>query len=195
MNYRLFSILTLVAVTCSCIGKQQKDVEAYLNDKYGSVGSIEVTEISQIDSLYSPFEDLASMTLAYSGFNLTMSKALAAADDLVYQQPYYPGKMKDFMKILGDALRETDDSLHREVLPRIMYSMDHPEKPSLDKNRIGVKAAFSVGDLQNTAYFFYNHDGQTIGHSSLENMTAFKNLLDIKGKYSRLRSEIDSEVK
>ena len=99
MIYRLFPVLALMAVACSCISKQQKDVEAYLNNEYGAVGPVEVMEVSQIDSLYSPFEEMASMTLAYSGFNLTMTKALAEADDLVYLQPYYPGKMKDFLKI------------------------------------------------------------------------------------------------
>lgn len=195
MTYRLFPVVAVMALLCSCVSKQQKDVEAYLNEEYGMLGAIEVVEVSQVDSLYSPFESLASMTIAYSDFNSKMAKSLAKAEDLVYLQPYYAGKMKDFLKIMNDALAETDDSEYKANLSRVMYSMDHPDRPSLPKNRLGVEASFMVAGEEYTAYFFYNHDGQTIGHSSLENATSFKELLNLKDKYRSLRSEIESELR
>ena len=184
----------LVPLFSSCIfdSKAKKDVSEFLNSKYGSLGEIVVEEVSEVDSLYTPFEALNSMTLCYSEYRASLVQALNKAYDIVYGE--YRGDKRDAFKVLRKAIEETNDSLLVKIMPDVMYSMDHPDRPSLQKNRLGVKATFSLNGRQNTAFFYYNHDGKSIGHSSLQNLTTFEDVLDLQSEYRRAKSDVLAEL-
>ena len=132
------------------------------------------------------------MALCYSEYRASLTQALNKAYDIVYGD--YRGDKRDAFKVLRKAIKDTDDSLLVSAMPGVMYSMDHPDMPSLPKNRTGVKATFSLDGRQNTAFFYYNHDGQSIGHSSLQNYTTFKNVLSLQSEYRKAKNEVLAEL-
>lgn len=165
--------------------KAKKDVESYLNDKYGMIGKILVTEVSKPDSMYSPFDMYMAMQLEYSDLNLSASRYLNIVND-----ESLPSKQR--LDTLDVALN-LNDSLITKNLGEILFFCDHPDVITAPKNRIGVKATFTLGDKTNSAYFFYNLDGKSIGHSSIDNMKNLTEILEQQTQFEHLMRDIEYE--
>ena len=185
---RLILLLSVFASFLSCEQNSkiqvQKLVEDYMNEHYSPLAPFVVTEVSEIDSLYSPFMELASLSLQYSELDLAAVKAWNQLDKCSSKKEF--NKMKEE---LLDGLQTKYDELS-SVCAKLMFGLDHPElKP--EKNRTGVKATYQAGGQVNDGYFFFNTDGKSIGHTSMENYTTFKAILSTQ---SKCRSDI-SEVR
>lgn len=184
---RIVFLLAIGALFMACTNPKEQSkklVEEYMNEHYAILAPITVTEISDIDSLYTPFMEMASLTLQFSDLDLAAVKAYNQIDGCKTRKEFYQKKTE-----LLDSLQAQYDNLS-ETLSKIMFGLDHPDI-SPKKNRTGVKATYSAMGKVNEGFFFFNADGKTIGHTSMENYTTFKDLLKLQ---SKTRSDI-SEVR
>ena len=180
----LLIALAVLLIACTNPKEQPKRlVEAYMNEHYAPLAPISVTEISDIDSLYSPFLELASLLMQFSDLDLAAVKACNQIEACKSRREFYQKKVE-----LLEGLQSQYDNLSA-TLNNIMFGLDHPDI-NPEKNRIGVKATFTVKNKVNDGYFFFNMDGKTIGHTSLENYTTFKDLLKLKSKARNDISEV-----
>lgn len=181
MKMRFFLCLFFIAV--ACVNPQEKNrkvVEDYLNEHYSVLAPFSVTEVSKADSLYSPFLELASLSIQYAELELAATKAIGQINKSNSRREFELVRNK----LLADLQSKYDTlSIYQRG---IMFPLDHPDL-SGDKNRLGIKARYSAGGESNVGYFFFNVDGKTIGHTSMENYTRFKEVVDAQ---SRCRSSI-----
>lgn len=179
MKKFLFFIL-LVLSGCQN-NKAREDVSLYMNNKYAQVGNIEIIEYSSIDSLYSPFNAFMSIILQYSELNLEVEKEYAKVADMK--------SLKAMREQLDKAISISDEELYSQFTNEL-YFIDNPDALSVPKNRLGVKAKFSFLGEENEAYFFYNTNEDTIGHSSLELKTKVKEITQMHLDFSMRQSEM-----
>lgn len=174
--------MLLMAITVSCQSNSaKKDVEAFLNENYGSLGQITVLECSTVDSLYSPFEIYNSIILQYVERNSEVMQEYGKVAD--------QKSLRAMRDQLDKAISISDDDL-RQSLNGQLYFTDNPDAVSAPKNRIGVKAKFSLEGVENEAFFFYNRNESTIGHSSLEMKTKVKEITQMHLDFTRKQSEM-----
>lgn len=188
-NHKIYNVmkkylilLALIATSCQ-VNKAKEDVSAFLNEKYGQLGDIEVIECSPVDSLYSPFSLFNSITLQYLQMNNEVSKEYSKAAEMK--------SLKAMREQLDKAISISDKELYEDFTKAIFFT-DNPDAMTAPKNRLGVKAKYSLDGNENEAYFFYNTSEKTIGHSSLEMKTKVKEItrfhLDFIKRQSEMRS-------
>ena len=150
-----------------------KIVQEYMDSIYSAVSPV-VIEVSELDSIYSPFNDLMHLKLRYSQIDLELSK--------LYSKLASAKTIRELDKIQEEALSYSKevgmlDSLTRNVM---MYC-DHPE---LGKNRRAVKAKYTANGKEGEAYFFLNTSENTIGHSSMQNYSDLKDVIRMQIRVS-----------
>ena len=169
--------MTISTLFIACANQKEQNkqiVEEYLNER-SIFAPVTVTEISEIDSLYTPFMEMVSLRLQFAELSISAMKAYNSIDACKTRKEFYQKKGE-----LLDELQSQYDNLS-ETTTTIMFGLDHPDI-NPEKNRIGVKATFTAKDKENDGYFFFNTDGKTIGHTSMENYTSFKDLLELQSK-------------
>lgn len=178
MNKKLFRTIlfvTLVAIPLiSCADNSEKRaVLDYLNKEYPQIAPFEIISISEPEMLATPFMELNSCLLIYLQTKLDILNDIKR----IYQLPEMEKKQEK-----AAAVKKYEEELAKlkEVYMDIMIECDHPDLPSLEKNRKGVKVTYSAGGHQGEGYFFFNNDGKTIGHTSMSNRTQFKELTEAK---------------
>ena len=181
MKFGFFSCFFFIAVACVDIQEQnRKLVEDYLNEHYSVLAPFSVDEVSKADSLYSPFLELASLSIQYSELELAATKAVGQINNSKSRREFELVRNKLLSEL--QSKYDTLSMYQRDIL----FPLDHPELSS-DKNRLGIKARYSASGESNVGYFYFNIDGKTIGHTSMENYTSFKKVVDAQ---SRCRSSI-----
>lgn len=178
----VYLLLLQLALMVACQPHSaKKDVEAYLNKNYGSLGQITVLECSSVDSLYSPFEIYNSIILQYVERNSEVMQEYSKVAD--------QKSLRAMRERLDKAIVISDDDL-RQSLNGQLYFTDNPDAASAPKNRIGVKAKFSLEGVENEAFFFYNRNEPTIGHSSLEMKTKVKEITQMHINFIKRQSDM-----
>ena len=188
MNMKLTSIfigILFIAISCAPKPHDAKaDVEAYLNERYGMLDTVIVKECSEIDSLHSSFEILNSAILEYA------SKVSDAREELC--KAYESTSKDEARKHIDKALDYANDDEVKKIVSKEMFFLDNPDAVTAVKNRIGVKASFETMGRSNESFFFYNKDEMTIGHSKLELMSTFKEIVKYQIEIINIRGDINS---
>lgn len=174
-NYSLLIIGTLL-LSISCISKDNiksdKDIiTEYLNENGNASNVIEFEEISDPDSLYSPYNKLLSLSYISASISLDMTKYSSRAWEVKSK--------KEAFALLDSAtyLFNKDSHSLDSVLFQSVMAIDFPKYEPGEINRKAVTAKYKINGKSHENIFFFNRDANTIGHTSDENK-----LLLIKAK-------------
>ncbi|WP_147381223.1 hypothetical protein [Parabacteroides sp. AM08-6] len=174
-NNSLFIIGTLL-LSISCISKDNiksdKDIiTEYLNKNENTSNVIEFEEISEPDSLYSPYNKLLSLSYISASISLDMTKYSSRAWEVKSK--------KEAFALLDSAtyLFNKDSHSLDSVLFQSAMAIDFPKYEPGEINRKAVIAKYKINGESHENIFFFNRDTNTIGHTSDENK-----LLLIKAK-------------
>ncbi len=150
-------------------------VQEYLDSKYAALSPV-VTEVSEIDSMYTTFENLMSLMLEYSDLSLSISELYAPLAEAKTIK-----EIKDIQKKAYEYKAEAEalDSLTRKV----MLLCDHPEFTTMGKNRRAIKAKYTADGREGEAYFFLESDEDKIGHTSIDNYNSLKKVFECQSRF------------
>lgn len=181
----LLTICTLFAL-CSCNTKESKTINAksaiqdYLNEK---IPGAEVTEIIRVDSAYSPFLPVMSLSLQMASYYSDISRK---ALELVESET-----RKQFNERKDSAIAMIKEENFIDDISKIMDEMKEPFDKDY-KDVIGVQASYTLSNGTSiTDYFFYNRNEPTIGHT--QNML-FDRLGDCLKTLQNIR-EVQSDIR
>ncbi|RHJ78091.1 hypothetical protein DW103_15275 [Parabacteroides sp. AM08-6] len=163
-------------LSISCISKDNiksdKDIiTEYLNKNENTSNVIEFEEISEPDSLYSPYNKLLSLSYISASISLDMTKYSSRAWEVKSK--------KEAFALLDSAtyLFNKDSHSLDSVLFQSAMAIDFPKYEPGEINRKAVIAKYKINGESHENIFFFNRDTNTIGHTSDENK-----LLLIKAK-------------
>lgn len=78
MKKLLFLSLSALCLS-GCSSKTETPLEIYLNEHNQNLKSLEIIEVSEIDSAYSPYKELMSLSYMYSKLGADIAKLNAKA--------------------------------------------------------------------------------------------------------------------
>lgn len=178
MKKIILFLALLLAISCGQHGKSVKIdcmeiVQEYLDSTYSIISPV-VTEVSELDSMYTPFHDLISLKLRYSQVDLELAK--------LYSELVSAKTIREIDQIQDKALSFVAEiSTLDSLTTRAMLYCDHPE---FGKNRRAVKAKYTANGKVGEAYFFFNNYDNTIGHTSIQNYNELKEVISMQMRVS-----------
>lgn len=157
MKKLLFLSLSALCLS-SCSSKTETPLEIYLNEHNQNLKSLEIIEVSEIDSAYSPYKELMSLSYMYSKLGADIAKLNAKA--------FKAKSNKEAIAILDSALNiyNQEDAKLDPITNKCFKSIDFPELID-EKNRIYIKAKYKIDGKTQEHNFYFNEDGKTIGHT------------------------------
>ncbi len=157
-------VITIMLVSCD---SAEKDVRDYIEKNAATLVSLDIIEISEMDSVYYPLPDLYKAQTLNSEIGLIITAAWDEASDKTYRAKI------DF--VVDSLARDIDavDSIFKNA-ERILRMKEF--KPAVASyNAKGVKAKCRINGLLRTDWFYYGDDGNIIG-STIEIEGEYKNL-------------------
>ena len=157
MKKLLFALLSVLCLN-GCSTKTGTPLEIYLNKHNPNLSSLEIIEVSEIDSIYSPYKELMSLSYMYSKLGADIAKLNAKA--------FEAKSTKEAILILDSALNiyNQEDAKLDPITNKCFKSIDFPSLVD-DKNRIYIKAKYKIDGKTQEHNFYFNEDGKTIGHT------------------------------
>ena len=148
-------VITIMLVSCD---SAEKDIRDYIEKNAATLVSLDIIEISEMDSVYYPLPDLYKAQTLNSEIGLIITAAWDEASDKTYRAKI------DF--VVDSLARDIDavDSIFKNA-ERILRMKEF--KPAV--------ASYNANGLLRTDWFYYGDDGNIIG-STIEIEGEYKNL-------------------
>lgn len=156
MKKLLFAPLLILCLICC--SKAKTPIETYLKEHNPNLKSLEIIEVSETDSTYSPYRELMSLSYMYTSLGTDIaslnSKAFEAKSN------------KEAISILDSALSIYTQEYSRldSTTSKCFKAIDFPDLAT-EKNRICAKAKYKIDGEVKERFFYFNADGETIGHT------------------------------
>lgn len=157
MKKLLFALLFVVCLS-ACSTKTGTPLEIYLKEHNTNLSSLEIIEVSEIDSIFSPYKELMSLSYMYSKLSADIAKLNARA--------FKAKSNKEAILILDSALNiyNQEDAKLNPITNKCLKSIDFPNLID-EKNRIYIKAKYKINGKTKEQKFYFNENGKTIGHT------------------------------
>lgn len=176
MKKIILLLALFITVACNQATKKidcMKIVQEYMDSTYSAISPV-VIEVSELDSLYTPFNDLMHLKLGYSQIDLELTK--------LYSKLVSARTIREINMIQAEAFSYSEEIDRLDSLTRkVMMYCDHPE---FGKNRRAVRAKYTASGKEGEAYFFLNNSENTIGHSSIQNYIELKEVIRMQIRVS-----------
>lgn len=173
MKKLLFAPLFILCLICC--SKAKTPIETYLKEHNPNLESLEILEVSEIDSIYSPFRELMSLSYMY----VSLGADIASLNSKAFKAK----SNKEAILILDSALNIYTQEYSRldSITSKCFRAIDFPDLVT-EKDRICAKAKYKIdGEVKNQRFYF-NADGETIGHTDE----------DIRNLANEILSELES---
>lgn len=156
---KLTFITLIVLCINSCSDKPETSLELYLNEHNPDLKSLEMIEVSKIDSVYSPYKELSALSYMYS--------KLAADITKLHAKAFETKSNKEAILLLDSALNiyAKEDAKLDPITNKCFKSIDFPSLID-EKNRVYIKAKYKINGKTKEGEFYFNEDGKTIGHTN-----------------------------
>ena len=148
------ALLFLIVIgLCSCTDTVKREVQRYLENNVAFLGSLEILEASDIDSVYNP-----SLNLLWA--SILNSEALSKVYS-VYDYEDYAESLDRFNFVL-DSLSESFDAIDSVLMntERLFRFMEF-DIDATSPNAKGVKVKYRINGLLRTDLFYYSSTGIT----------------------------------
>lgn len=191
----VLSILLGVSLVMACVSpdntQSDKEIIAdYLNKTEKIANNIEIIEVSQPDSLYSPYNTLQSISYICAVTSHDMIKYSSRA--------WKEDNLKKSLALLDSAINLYKTENHRldSALFKCSLAIDFPQYEPKKINRKSLNAKYRIDGELHENIFFFNRDTNSIGHTSDENkvlyLKAQKSISELDNTYREiLRDKID----
>lgn len=180
--FTLFSILYLNG----CSTKTETPLETYLKEHNSNLSSLEIIEVSEIDSIYSPYKELMSLSYMYSKLGADIAKLNAKA--------FKAKSNKEAILILDSALNiyTQEDAKLDPITNKCLKSIDFPGLVG-EKNRVYIKAKYKIDRKTKEYNFYFNEDGKTIGHTDEDIRHSADNVLAGLNSARNAKREVEKD--
>lgn len=190
MKHCLFAMIALAALASCGMGANggkkldgEKMVLEYLQENTNGM-DYSILEISELDSLYSPFELLSSLLLRKSERNATLSKQLVEA----YDKPTLKERKEAAKEVAKLAYEEyqsfdgTDD---------IVHSLTDRYFDSRVANRVGYRVKYKVDGKIKEDVFYLERDNSAVGHTASEQLVRYYECIRINDEIYSLKKDAE----
>lgn len=139
--------------------KDNTAIKKYITDNFHDVQSLQIIEVTEPDSTYSPYNQL----LALDYFYMKASSQMAA-----YSLQAFEAKNKKQSTLFLDSALTLYNNITNEydsITRKCFLAIDFPSSNMGEKNRksVNVKYKINNGKIENQRFFF-NENNNNIGH-------------------------------
>lgn len=184
MKKLLFAPLFILCLICC--SKTKTPIETYLKEHNPNLKSLEMIEVSETDSTYSPYRELMSLSYMYTSLGADIaslnSKAFKAKSN------------KEAISILDSALNIYTQEYSRldSTTSKCFKAIDFPDLAT-EKNRIYAKAKYKIDGEVKEQCFYFNADGETIGHTDEDIRNLTNEILSELKSLSNAKREVEKD--
>lgn len=161
-------VITIMLVSCD---SAEKDVRDYIEKNAATLISLDIIEISEMDSVYNPFWDLQEAITANINIDTKILEAWNNASEHNYRT-----KIDFTVDSLKEAIKAVDSALLNAERVLRMKEFNIEAAPY---NAVGVKAKYRINGLLKTDWFYYDGDGSIV-----------RSTVDVEEKYNDLGEAI-----
>lgn len=158
MKTILLVYMSLALPLNSCSFKTETPLEAYIKKQNPNLESLEIIEVSERDSIYSPYKELMSLSYIYSKLGVDIVELSAKAFEAK------SGKEAIFLLDSALTMYTKENAKLNEVANKCFKAIDYPSLID-EKNRVFIKAKYAINGNIEERNFYFNEDGETIGHT------------------------------
>lgn len=181
------AVVLSIMMACETKPNGEKLVLDYLQENTNGT-EYSIIEISEPDSLFSPFELINSLMITKSKDYSDLSKQLTDAFD----KPTMKERRAAAFEVAKFADAEYNN---REEFNDIVTALTHPAYVEQPANRIAYTVKYKVdGDLREDI-FYLERDCKAVGHTASELHNRYLELCEINGKLFTLKMEAEDIAK
>lgn len=184
MKKILFAPLLILCLICC--SKAKTPIETYLKEHNPNLESLEMIEVSETDSAYSPYRELISLSYVYTDLDADIaslnSKAFKAKSN------------KEAISILDSALNIYTQEYSRldSITFKCFRAIDFSDLAT-EKNRICAKAKYKIDGEVKEQRFYFNADGETIGHTDEDIRNLANEILSELKSLRKTKEEVEKD--
>jgi hypothetical protein len=184
MKKIIFTAVISSLLLCSC-DSRKKDIESYLKKNEPVFHSLEIIEISKLESVYSPFEYAMGITMLYAETFTKMSS--------IHLSALKATSKKETLRLLDESITvgHSIDSMVHELFVEI----DYPILTKKVHNRMGCKAKYRLNGVLTENTFYYNRNENTIGHTDEDIREYGDKIVEYMKKRNDLEIEINTDIR
>lgn len=179
-------IYMLVLPLNGCSSKTETPLEAYIKKQNPNLESLEIIEVSEMDSIYSPYKELLSLSYIYSKLGADIVELSAKA--------FEAKSSKEAISLLDSALNiyTKENAKLDPITTKCFKSIDYPSLID-EKNRVFIKAKYAINGNIEERYFYFNEDGKTIGHTDEDIRKSANDVFYSQQSLLKDKKEIESD--
>lgn len=179
----LFVLIILFAISCGTKPNGEALILNYLQENTDG-SEFEIIEVSEPDSLYSPFELISSLMISKSSRFAELSKQLANASERSSLKER-KAAASEVAELAYTEYNDFEDSFD------IIHALTDKYFNNKPANRVGFRAKYKVdGDLEEDV-FYLERDLSAVGHTASELMDRYKELVDLNSKFFSLKTDAE----
>ena len=163
----------LLCMMCSMCSNPEKMIEKYLQDHEQILNSLEFIEVSEIDSMYSPFNELRELTIRYAETSSKISKYI--------NQAWHSHSEKECLIYLDSAYNHSkiETAFLDSIATDYFEAVDFPSLCLENPNYRAVKAKYRINGILKEDYFYFErNEKNSIGHSSIDNKRYCREIIE-----------------
>ena len=157
-------LICLLPALLSCTSSDKNLVNNYLKKTLDSKNKIEVLKTEKMDSLYTPFNRLLSISYRVAVLSCDISKAEFRMSS--------SGQKPSVGILIADSMMREYNKIQPVIELKIASAKKTIDDPTIKNEfdkRKAIKAIFKVNDELHEAVFYFDENENEIGHSSLDN--------------------------
>lgn len=179
----LFVLILFFVISCGSKPNGEALILNYLQENIDG-SEYEIIEVSEPDSLYSPFELINSLMISKSSRFAELSKQLANASERSSLKER-KAAASEVAELAYTEYNDFEDSFD------IIHALTDKYFNNRPANRVGFRAKYKVdGDLEEDV-FYLERDLSAVGHTASELMDRYKELVDLNSKFFSLKTDAE----
>jgi hypothetical protein len=175
-------IVSLCLPSYSC-DSRKRAIEAHLKENEPALHSLEIMEVSKLDSIYSPYNDAMWLSVQYSTILVKMSELRLSAVQATSK--------KETLRLLYEVVTVGHSYSLDSLVHDLFKEIDFPELSKKTYNRVGYKAKYRLNGILTENTFYLNKNKNTIGHTDKDIRKYGNEILE----YIRKRNDIENKTK
>ena len=180
---------TLMLILLSGCTTNNSIIEKYINDNFYNVQSLQIIEVAEPDSAYSPYRQLLSLDYFYNAATTKM---------LMYSVQAFEEKNKKKAILLLDSALSIYDSISNQydsITHKCFLAVDFPNINTNPKNRIFINAKYRINGKLEEQRFYFNENENKIGHCENDIKKAAQKLLQSMEELDNEREKVQKDKK
>ena len=162
---RIFYFIPFLILLVSCNhqqtnnSKKENAVEAYIKEHTEHLDSLAIIEESEIDSIYSPFNELLSLSYIY----LQLDRKVLECSNKIFEMNNKKEAIACIDSVLSEYEKENEEI--EPVADKCFRALEFDLTDNCTKNRIYQKVKYILNGKSVEQRFYYNKNDNRIGHT------------------------------